>query len=171
MSVIQSPNEAERLAVLAGYVAVLDESGEAALDDLARLAAQVCGTPVALVTLIDADRAGYKAKVGIAADGSARGDTFCSHILLGDDLFVVTDAAADRRFSSLSLVTADPKVRFYAGVPLRAPSGHALGTLCVMDRGPRTLSAEQASGLRALARQAMVVLEARRTARASADRA
>src|SRR5271154_451461 len=125
-------NERERLDALARY-RVLDTPPEQAFDDLALLASQICGTPIALVSLVDADRQWFKARVNFAEAETAREIAFCAHAILGRDLFVVPDAAADRRFAANPMVTGEPGIRFYAGAPLLTEEGHALGTLCVMD--------------------------------------
>src|SRR5688500_3684601 len=154
-------NEERRLEVLRGY-GVLDTPIEAAFDDLAQLAAAICGTPVALISLIDEQRQWFKAHVGWSVTETAREVSFCGHAIHQTDLFVVPDATADERFADNPLVTGDPHVAFYAGAPLIAASGEALGTLCVMDRIPRLLSASQQDGLRALGRQVLSLLELRR---------
>ena len=160
----QPENEPERLRTLRDY-AVLDTAPEADFDDLARLAALVCGTPTALVSLVDADRQWFKARVGISFTETPREDAFCAHAILQDGVFVVPDALSDPRFKDNPLVVRDPRVRFYAGAPLIAPDGSALGTLCVLDVEPRRIAPEQAEALRALAREVVSQLELRRTRR------
>jgi PAS domain S-box-containing protein len=166
MSVPVPQNEAERLAALR-ECEVLDTESEAAFDDIARLAAYVCQTPVALVSLVDENRQWFKARVGLDSQETPRDVAFCAHAILRPDLFVVGDAARDPRFAANPLVTAeDPGVRFYAGAPLVTEDGHALGTLCVIDRVARDLTAEQREALRVLAHHASALLELRRRARA-----
>ena len=155
--------EATRLEALRLHE-VLDTPAERGFDDLARLAAEVCGTPIALVSLVDADRQWFKARVGLGAAETPRRDSFCSHAIRGDGLFVVPDARADDRFATNSLVLGDPRIRFYAGMPLRTEAGHALGTLCVIDREPRELTAAQRRSLEALGRLAAGQLDLRRQA-------
>ncbi len=154
--------EAERLDALGRY-AILDTPPERDFDELVSLASQICRTPIAAISLIDADRQWFKAKVGLTATQTPRAIAFCAHAIVQPDLFVVRDAMADPRFSGNPLVTADPYIRFYAGMPLIASNGHALGTLCVIDRVPRELTQEQAEALRALSRQVVSQLELRRT--------
>jgi PAS domain S-box-containing protein len=154
-------NEPERLEALRRYE-ILDTPPEAAFDDLALLASQVCGTPTALVSLVEGDRQWFKARVRFDALETPRDVAFCAHAILGRDVFVVPDAAADRRFADNPMVTGEPKIRFYAGAPLVTSGGYALGTLCVMDREPRQLTPGQAEALEALSRQVVAQLELRR---------
>ncbi len=162
------PSDARRLRTLQRYD-VLDTPPESALDDLTRLAAQVCETPIALISLIDQDRQWFKSRVGVTATETPRDVAFCAHAILDPDLTIVPDAARDERFADNPLVTGDPHVRFYAGAPLISPEGDALGTLCVMDRVRRNLSDAQREALRVLSRQVMTQLELRRSATELAD--
>jgi PAS domain S-box-containing protein len=155
-------NEAERLRALREYN-ILDTPAEEAFDDLTRLASQICATPIALVCLVDQDRLWFKSKVGLQSSEMARDTAFCAHAILKSDLFVVEDATADERFATDPLVTGPPHVRFYAAMPLITPSsGHALGTLCVIDREPRKLAPHLAEALRTLSHQVLTQLELRR---------
>lgn len=158
--------EADRLATLSAY-GILDTDPEAGFDDIAQLAAQICGTPVAAVTFIDEDRQWFKATVGMGDLGETeRSVAFCAHAIEDpDNVLVVDDATRDRRFTDNRLVTEGPGVRFYAGAPMVAEGGAALGTVCVIDLVPRQLTAEQQEALRALSRQAVALLEARRSLR------
>jgi anti-sigma regulatory factor (Ser/Thr protein kinase) len=153
--------EVGRLAALRRY-RILDTEPEQAFDDLAQLAAQLCGTPIALITLVDAERQWFKARVGLSVTETARSVSFCTHAIEQPDLFVISDATRDERFRDNPLVASDPRVRFYAGAPLVTPDGHALGTICVVDSVPRDLTAEQREALEALRRQVMAQLELRR---------
>jgi PAS domain-containing protein len=154
-------NESERLGALQRYE-ILDTEPEQKFDDLTLLASHICQSPIALISLVDAERQWFKAKVGLTTSETPRSISFCGHAILGEDVMVVPDAAADARFSDSPLVTGEPNVRFYAGAPLLTPEGHALGTLCVLDRVPRELTAAQLEALRALARQVVAQLELRR---------
>jgi len=143
------PEEA-RLAALR-RLGVLDTPAETAFDDLAALAAQVCGTSIALVSLVDSDRQWFKAAVGCDLAGTPRSQSFCAHALDRADVLEVPDARADHRFADNPLVTGPPHVRFYAGAPLLTDDGHVVGTLCVLDPQPRTLTEAQRTGLTTLA--------------------
>ena len=154
-------NEPARLAALHSY-RILDTEPERAFDDLTMLASHICGTPMALITLVDEDRQWFKSRVGISASETPRAVSFCAHAIQQHDLFIVSDVRADERFRNNPLVTGDPHIRFYAGAPLVTPEGHALGTLCVVDRVTRTLTREQIEALDALRRQVQSQLELRR---------
>jgi hypothetical protein len=134
------PTEHERLAALQQY-AILDTPSEEEFDELVRLAGTICNAPIALISLIDHERQWFKARVGLDVAETHRDHSFCAHALAEPDaLLVVPSAADDPRFAANPLVTGDPHIRFYAGSPLVTPHGHALGTLCVIDRTPRNLS-------------------------------
>ena len=154
-------DETARLAALRQY-RILDTEPERAFDDLALLASHICETPIALITLVDADRQWFKARTGIAETETPRAISFCAHAIRQHGLFIIQDARKDERFRDNPFVTGGPHVRFYAGAPLVTPEGHALGTLCVIDSVPRTLTAAQREALDALRRQVQAQLELRR---------
>jgi diguanylate cyclase (GGDEF)-like protein len=156
-----SIKERDRLRTLENYE-ILDTPTEVMFDELARMAASLCSTPIALVSLIDGTRQWFKAKVGLEVSETPRELAFCAHAIQGSEPFVVPNALADPRFASNPLVTSDPAIRFYAGAPLIAPNGQALGTLCVIDRVPRELSAERIQALKLLARHVMAQIELRK---------
>lgn len=154
-------NDKKRLEVLWQYD-VLDTVPENTFDDLTNLAAHICEAPVAMITLVDEKRQWFKSKVGISANETSRDVSFCGHAIMSNKLFIVPDAASDPRFAKNPLVTGEPKIRFYAGAPLITPDGHALGTLCVIDKVPRTLRPDQKRALEILSRHVMTQLELRR---------
>ena len=130
---------------------------------MCRLAATICETPIALISFIDHDRQWFKSVVGLGVRETARDAAFCAHAIWQDQIFEVPDATQDPRFADNPLVIGDPDIRFYAGQPLVNGEGLALGTLCAIDKVPRTLSANQRTALDILARQVVVHLELRRT--------
>jgi len=163
------PNESARLAALRRYN-LLDARPETALDELARLAAQLCATPIALITFLDENREWFKSRVGLEMTGVARANSFGAHAILQGQPLLVEDARRDDRFAASPLVTAAPRVRFYAGIPVASPDGYHLGTLCVMDTRRRRLTPAQIEGLGTLSRQAATNLELRRHFLELADR-
>lgn len=154
-------NEAARLRALHAYH-ILDTDPEQAFDDLTLLASQVCGTPIALITLVDEKRQWFKSRVGIDVRETERSISFCAHAIEEPGLFEVPDTLSDRRFRENPMVVNDPHIRFYAGAPLLTRDGDPLGTICVVDRLPRTLTEGQRAALNALRRQAEAQLELRR---------
>lgn len=163
---IKPHNEAERLTALRRYE-ILDTPQEAAFDDLVMIASAVCGMPMGSVSLIDADRQWFKARLGLDAPETSRDNAFCAHAILSpDEVMVVADAMEDPRFRDNPLVVSDPGIRFYAGAPLMGMEGLPMGTLCVMDRKPRKLERHQIEALNALSRQVSRLLEMRQNSRA-----
>lgn len=157
-------NERRRLEVLWQYD-VLDTVPEQVFDDLTELAARICEAPIALITLVDEKRQWFKSKVGITLRETNRDVSFCGHAIMQRELFIVPDATKDARFADNPLVVSDPKIRFYAGAPLITPDGHALGTLCVIDKVPHELHPDHKRALEILSRHVMTQLELRRHAR------
>jgi GAF domain-containing protein len=155
------PREAARLEALRQY-RILDTAPEQAYDDITSLAAFICHTPIALISLVDADRQWFKSRVGLEATETSRDASFCAHTILDDHILVVKDAHRDERFRDNPLVTGSPHIRFYAGVPLRTPDKSQIGSLCVISQEPGELSEVQIRTLQALARQVVLQLELRR---------
>jgi GAF domain-containing protein len=158
-----SQSESKRLKVLWQYD-VLDTVPEEVFDDLTELAARICEAPVAMISLVDEDRQWFKSKVGVTMNETSRDVSFCAHAIRQEGLFIIADATKDQRFAHNPLVISDPKIRFYAGAPLITPDGYALGTLCVLDKVPRSLRSDQRQALLVLARHVMTQLELRRHA-------
>ena len=157
----QDPRDARRLAALACYQ-IVDTPREASFDELAELAADLCGAPIAVVNLIASHRQFFKAEVGLGVRETPLDNSFCIHALLEDEFLLVPDATQDARFACNPRVTGEPHLRFYAGALLKTADGVPIGTLCVLDYQPRTLTALQQKSLRVLARQVMAQLELRR---------
>lgn len=151
-------NEANRLKELHD-LAVLDTASEPAFDNLTKFASEICGTPIALISLVDAERQWFKSSVGLDISETPRDQAFCAHAILSTEVLQVHDATKDDRFSDNPLVTGDPRIRFYAGVPLVLSNGAVVGTLCTIDRKPRTLTEAQLELLKGLAREAVLHLE------------
>ncbi len=153
-------NEKKRLEDLYRYE-TLDTQSETCFDEITALAQQVCGTEIALVSLVDSDRQWFKSKKGLDASETPRDISFCGHAILTDDFFQIEDTHSDQRFSDNPLVTGTPHIRFYAGSPLITPSGSAIGTLCVIDSKPKKLSTQQQETLRLLAKSVVQIFELR----------
>lgn len=154
-------DERERLEALRSYN-ILNTAAEREFDDLAKLAAFICGAPISLITLVDEHRQWFKSKVGLDADEIERNISFCSYVVAQKGMLIVQDATRDPRFAENPFVVSDLKIRFYAGAPLMTTEGHALGTLCVLDSVSRDLSEEQRKALHILADQVMVRFDQRR---------
>jgi diguanylate cyclase (GGDEF)-like protein len=157
-------NEADRAETLASY-RILDTGREQAYDDLTNLAAAVCGTPMAMLTFLSDRRQWFKSSFGFTngQQQTSRDISFCSHAILHpDEIMEVTNTLEDPRFAGNPMVQSEPRIRYYAGVPLLSPEGHALGTLCVLDDKPNRLDERRRNALLTLARQASAQLELRR---------
>jgi len=153
--------EKERVSALHQF-RILDTAREESFDRLTRLASLITGAPIALISLVDEDRQWFMSRQGLEAEQTARDISFCGHAILHDEIMVIPDAKLDDRFADNPLVTGDPFIRFYAGVPLVTREGYRLGTLCVIDTEPRTgLAPLKAEGLLALAHTVMDELELR----------
>ena len=151
-------NEAGRLNALNSFE-ILDTLPEDQYDGITKIISEICQVPIALVSLIDGKRQWFKSKIGLDIDETPRNISFCQYAIMDDSLFTVEDALKDSRFKDNPLVTGFPKIRFYAGMPLRTSRGFNIGTLCVIDSKPRMLTASQKDALNALARQVINLLE------------
>lgn len=160
-------NEPERLAALK-QLNLLDSPPDEAFDDFTFLASNICSTPISILTLLDETRQWFKSKVGINANETPRDISFCGHAILGDDIFEVTDALSDERFMGNPLVIGEPRIRFYAGIPIKNKEGFNLGTLCVIDRIPKKLTDTQRSALKSLSRQVTTQIELQLTSKKNA---
>ena len=145
---------------------ILDTKEERVFDGLTSLAAYICKTPIALISLIDSDRQWFKSRLNVAESETPRDLSFCAHAICHDGTFTVPDATKDERFHDNPFVTADKRLRFCAGSPLTTPEGYKLGTLCVVDQVPRELSEGQLGALRELSSQVASQIELRSQIRA-----
>ena len=155
-------NESQRLEALNAY-SILDTMPSEEYEDITQIASEICGTPISLITFVDAQRQWFKSNHGIGVTETPREFAFCAHAILSDNVFVVIDSRNDIRFFDNPLVTGYPNVIFYAGVPLVNPDGYPLGTLCVIDAIPRELTEQQIQTLKTLSRQVVRLLEIRKT--------
>ncbi len=157
---IQPQDEYRRHDALLRY-GILDSEAEQAFDDLVHLATQICGAPMAYIGLMDRTRLWFKARIGIPHTELPKDRSLCAHTIMQSQPIVVPNALADLRFADHPMVTGEPFIRFYAGIPLLTADGQAIGTLCVLDRHPRHVSQKQEQALTALARQVMSQLDLR----------
>ncbi|MDX2256321.1 MAG: response regulator [Pseudanabaenaceae cyanobacterium bins.39] len=141
---------------------LLDTEPEQGFDDITQLAADICQVPIALISLVDKDRQWFKSKYGLDVSETSRQVSFCAYAILHEDILIVHDALVDPRFVDNLLVLNPPYIRFYAGIPIKTAEGQSIGTLCIIDRQPRTLSDNQILALKKLARQAQYLIETRR---------
>ena len=153
-------DEYERMQAVES-LGLLDTPPEADFDEAVRLAAVICKTPISMMSIVDHHRQWFKAKIGLDIDETPRDQAFCAHAIGRTSALIVPDAHNDPRFFENPLVTGDPKIRFYAGMPLHTSSGFTIGTLCVIDTVPRELTFEQQSALTVLGRQISIQIELR----------
>jgi two-component system, cell cycle sensor histidine kinase and response regulator CckA len=161
MEAFEGKQGAARLKAIGQYQ-IIDTPPEEAFDDLVFLAAQACGTPIAMINLIDYNRQWFKAKIGVDFQEIPLEPSFCSACVESNNALVVEDALIDERFANSPLVTGEPYVRFYAGVPLVIPTGEVIGTICVLDITPRKINQGQLDSLKRIARLVIRQLELRR---------
>ena len=154
-------DESARLAALERY-SIMDTVPEQIYEDITAIASLICGTPISLIFLLDKDRQWFKSAHGVEGlRETPRSLSFCAHTLETARTMIVKDATQDPRFADNSMLAGDPGIRFYAGAPIVDPDGHVLGTVCVIDTAPHTLSVIQIAALEALARQVMAFMEMR----------
>ena len=154
-------NELDRIKALNGY-SIMDSLPEKEYDSITQLASYICKTPIALVSLLDENRQWFKSTVGLSATETPREISFCQHAIMGDALYEVNNALEDAKFANNPLVVGGPKIRFYAGSPLKDKEGFNLGTLCVIDTKPRVLTEDQKSALELLGQQVVSLLDLRK---------
>lgn len=154
------PDESERQHALES-LNILDTAMEERFERVTRLASRLIGVPIAAISLIDNDRQWFKSIQGLTSTETSRDVAFCAHTILGNDALIVEDATKDERFTENPLVTGAPGIRFYAGYPVRSPDGHKIGSLCVIDRQPRELTASQLEDLKDLAAMVEVEIKSR----------
>ena len=152
--------EQKRIDALLRYN-ILDTPHEGDFDEIVELASKICGTPISLVSLIDENRQWFKANKGLSINETPREIAFCAHAIQQNDMMIVEDVTLDSRFKNNPLVTSDPDIRFYAGMPLTTTDGFKLGTLCVIDKVARVLTEDQQSALQTLAKQVIRLIDLR----------
>lgn len=154
-------NEIERLKALKAY-SIMDTLAEKEYDAITQLASYICGTPIALVSLLDEERQWFKSSVGLEVRETPRDLSFCQYAIMGDEVYEINDAKENETFADNPLVTGNPNIRFYAGAPLQDENGLNLGSLCVIDTKPRILSQEQKEALKLLAHQVVLLFDSRK---------
>lgn len=154
-------NEQDRLKALESY-SIMDTLPEREYDAITQLASYICGTPIALVSLLDENRQWFKSSVGLGVEETPRNISFCQFTIMQDDIYEVNNALENKIFADNPLVTGNPDIRFYAGAPLKDADGFNLGSLCVIDTIPRILKKEQKKALRLLADQVVLLLQLRK---------
>ncbi|CAM2885165.1 PAS domain S-box protein [Flavobacterium frigoris] len=154
-------NESERLNALESY-SIMDSRPEKEYDSITQLASYICGTPIALISLLDENRQWFKSRIGLGASETPREISFCQYTIMGEEVYEVTNALENEIFANNPLVTSNPDIRFYAGAPLQDANGFNLGSLCVIDTKPRMLSDEQKNALQLLANQVVLLLDLRK---------
>lgn len=160
MKAATHPRQSERLAALRSYE-ILDTPRESDFDDIVELASMICGAPISVINLVDMERQWFKAEVGLGIRETPLDTSLCSHAILESDFVEVTDTLLDRRMQDNALCKGNPGLRFYAGAILQTDNGMPLGTLCVLDYKPRTLSPQQRRAMLVLAKQVMRQLDLR----------
>lgn len=158
---MNAPAEHTRISDLRLYK-ILDTAAEKIFDDLTKVASAICGTSISLISFVDEDRQWFKSRHGLDATETPREFAFCDHAIRSSEIMIVEDAREDERFANNPLVLGSPNIRFYAGIPLAVESGSALGTLCVIDSKPLTLTLEQREALVVLRDAVVSQLELRR---------
>lgn len=153
--------EKRRLEALYSFN-VLDSEEEHCFDELTRLAAIICNTPISMITLIDQDRQWFKSKMGVTIKETHRSIAFCQGTILQDDIFEICDTRENELTKDNPFVTGFPLIRFYAGAPLITSAGYKIGSICVLDKLPQVLSLDQREGLKILSHQVMSLLELRK---------
>jgi GAF domain-containing protein len=153
-------NEADRLKALY-ELDILDSEAEESFDDLTRLAGYICEAPIAAITFIDSERQWFKSPSDFPVSETPRNISFCAHAILQSEPFIVPNALDDERFKDNPFVTSEHNIRFYAGAPLTTEQGFELGTLCVMDTEPRTLTTGQIAALKVLRNQVINLIKSR----------
>lgn len=168
-SELETTNEEERLKALKSYQ-ILDTLSEAEYEDLTVLASEIVGAPISLISLIDENRQWFKSKKGISISETDRSLSFCTHAIKNkEEAFIIEDARKDARFSDNPFVKSDPNIVFYAGIPLVDFNDFALGTLCIMDNKPRTLTEKQIKSLQTIAKHVVKLIESRKSNRQLGD--